>query len=176
MSANIEVVLILGQLTDDKTADISSQVDRALGRLESVENPELILVINSGGGYFSEAFDRLIEKIRSTSVPTIAKIYHASSAASMIALAAKCREIDKNGAFGFHNGNVEITGSDLLPDGSLTKRSRASLERMIKLNQELLEQASVELPPDMKVQLAASGRLVLNAQQCIDLGVVSRIA
>jgi ATP-dependent protease ClpP protease subunit len=171
-----EIISVSGQLNKEKILKISQQVDVALHRLSLQSEPaELILVVDSCGGLVNKIFYELIQKIRSTKIPTAAKIYKAYSASAMLALATTRREIETNGAFCFHDGSMEISRLDISKDGVLTPAVARNLEEMRNLNRSLLVHNGVKLTDDMVQLLGATGKLELTPQKCLDVGIVSRI-
>ena len=175
-----EVILVTGSLTNEKVLCLSKQSDRAITRLQNQETPaELIFVIDSFGGIFSPALESLIAKIRTAKTSTVAKIYQAHSAAAMLALACARREITDNGNFGLHNGRMEISTADVKIDdsgqGVLSPPVHENLQSMRRLNQELMEANHLKLTGPMSDCLSATGVLLLNAKDCVEVGIAERI-
>lgn len=170
-----EVIMVAGSLTKDKTVQLSLQVDAAISRLQQQTDPsELILVFDSSGGSYWPTFETLINKIRKASVPTAAKIYRAASAAAMLALATTRREITESGSFALHDGQIEVAASDIF-EGRLVTPVLKSLLRMSDLNRDLMLANKLELTDAMSDRLSATGLLELNPEECMKLGIVSRI-
>ncbi|HEY4495846.1 MAG TPA: ATP-dependent Clp protease proteolytic subunit [Candidatus Paceibacterota bacterium] len=131
---------------------------------------DIVLVINSQGGNGTKALD-FIDKIKKSGVNISVKIYHAESAATLIALSFSEREMVKDGKLIIHLGSVEIESCDIAEDGTIPKGYRISAK---KFREEMFKLAN--LPAGSYVdKLLATNRLTLTAEQCFKLGIVQQI-
>ena len=135
------------------------------------EEKDITVVINSDGGNGTKTLE-FVDKIKRVGDVNIsAKIYHAESAAALIAFAFSEREIVKDGQLVIHLGSVEVESCDIDEGGTISKGCQVVAK---KFKDEVLKAAA--LPPGPYVdKLLATNRLTLTADECLKLGIVGRI-
>lgn len=163
------LVLLCGPITDEL-------LDRAWSEIEyyTRSTPDIVLVINSQGGNGMKALE-FIDKISSAGINISAKIYQAASAAALIALSAKNREIVANGLFVIHLGSVEVESCDIDENGQVPKNYKDAADKLKSETLMLAKRAGLPMPSHYLDKLLAHNRLTLTAEECLKLGLVERV-
>lgn len=169
---SLEPVLIEGELTKSKLSRIRQEIAGCAARGQSV-----MLVIKSHGGKLDATLEFLGWLIETKEqIKVSAKIYVASSAAAMIALAAHERRISSDGEFNLHIGAVTLDTNDICKkSGAISERFqkllRASHENLFRL----VKESAPRLPVGKLCTLDATGVLEITPAECIEYGICSDI-
>ena len=174
-----EIIPILGPITEGLISRSHKDLVNAINRLEDVSNTapkEIVFIINSFGGTFSDELQVLIKLIQACRFETRSTIMNAGSATAMIASATNKREIFASGEFCFHDGTTTITALDVdIETRALNYGMFLLLQNMRLLNRDLIEKMGVVLPNNLALEFSATQLLKLTPKQCLKLGIVSRI-
>jgi len=168
---SLPVVLLEGQLTkviyEAATAEIS-------GFAATCPNSRCCLVVKSHGGDMLPSLD-FVDRAKSLGMKFSTKIYEASSAAAFVALSlADEAEMSATTVLAFHLGEITIEVQDLSPDGQIPATMRDGLVRYDRALQELLKRLGVSTPK-LNAELYGSGWLRIQAEKCLEYGIVQRL-
>ncbi len=167
------VIMLLGDLTKTSLENVWREVERYNELTKNTD--EITLVLASGGGNAIKTLE-FLARIEKTRFRFSAKIYQAESAAALIALTAKKREIVRGGIFKISLGWVEIETCDILdPEGQVPRRILLQAKQLRKKTFELLRSCGFPENGTLMQQLITRNHLALTADECLKLGIVERI-
>jgi ATP-dependent protease ClpP protease subunit len=167
-----EPVLLMGTLTRKLLARAREEISKC-----SISNRPVELVINSDGGDLGATLEFLSwianEKVV-RQLQISAKIYTASSAAALIALATDRRIISYDNELRLHVGWIKVDYSDIgKKDGVVSNRFRYLLHTSRVTLFKLL--SGTKLPSEKLSTLDSRGRLELKPAECVEYGICSAI-
>jgi len=165
-------VLLYGHLTHKRLDFAWREVE---GYLSAEHVPkEIVLVIQSeGSGNYCWKF---IEKMNTLKgITFFAKVYVAKSAAALIALAADRREIEKHGVIEIHLGSVIIESNEVTSQGKVSKWIIDELRAGREHTFALMHKCGIPDTGSHMDALLARNTLTLSAEECLKLGLVTRI-
>ena len=163
-------ILLRGTITEDSLGHVWREIEYHKGRDES----DIVLIIDSHGGNGTKAIE-FIEKVKDFGVTISAKIYHAESAAALIALSANKRDIVVDGWLVIHLGSVTVESCDIGYDCVIPRHFKVMTDEIRKMALGLLDEIGALKPSSYVDKLLATNRLTLTAEQCLELGIVDRI-
>jgi len=170
------VVLLNGYLTRKSLEETWREIANYSASLNG-DDREICLVISSDGGY-SRATLGFVEKMtraKENGLRFSAKIYCARSAAALIALTARRREIVKGGILEIHLGTVTIESCDINEEGRIPRRIALEARKAREETLRLLEQCGFPTNNSKMSRLLAANHLLLTAEECLTLGIAERI-
>jgi ATP-dependent protease ClpP protease subunit len=163
------IVLLRGYITESLLEGAWREICFYL-QFSEAKAHSLSIVVDSVGGNGTKALE-FVRKVKKTGLIVKTKIYHAESAAALIALSFERREIVWNGKLVIHLGSVEIESCDINNDGKIP---RSYVETAREFRKAVLN--ATALPPGALMDtLLATNRLVLTASDCLRLGLVERV-
>ena len=116
-----------------------------------------------------------VDRAKSFGLKFSAKIYEASSAAAFVALSlADEAEMSATTVLEFHLGEITVEVHELSSDGQIPARMRDGLVRYNRALQELLTRLGVDTPK-LNAELYGSGWLRIQAEKCLEYGIVQRL-
>lgn len=163
-------ILLRGPVTEDSLARVWREIEYYKRRDES----DIVLVIDSEGGNGTKAIE-FIEKVKNFGVNIAAKIYHAESAAALIALSVNKRDMVANGLLVIHLGSVQVESCDINYDCVIPPRFKVMTDEIRRTALGFLDEIGALKPSPYVDKLLATNRLTLTADECLKLGIVERI-
>ncbi len=165
-----EPILLTGTLTRRSLERAREEIERC-----SICGQPVVLVINSDGGTLDATLEFIswIANEKATHHLAISvKIYTASSAAAMIALAiSDNRSIARDGEFRLHVGSITIDSADIGKNWVIANRFRRLLHTSRVTLFKLL--SGTKLPSEKLSTLDSRGRLDIKPVECVEYGICS---
>lgn len=169
----LEPILIDGHLDHTKLVRVSQEIMNA-----NEQGKAIMLVISSDGGKMAACvnFAHWLEKEKKEhGIELFAKIYTASSGATLISLCADTRIMSTSGSFGLHIGSLTVESNDITKNGVLANRLTRLLKSSSDLIDRLLKERVPNFPIAMSSTLHAKGRLILTPEECLNYGICSEL-
>jgi len=163
-------VLLQGLMTGEMLENAWQEIET----YKKLGETQVALVIKSEGGNGTKAL-QFIDRMHASGLKFSAKIYHAESAAALIALSASRREMVKNGLITIHLGSVEIESCDIGEDGTIPLGYRAAAERIRDRTFEVMARVGIPKQGSHVDMLLATNRLDLPAADCLKFRIVDRV-
>ena len=179
----IRTILISGLLTQERLDRVFAEFRRVAANTSAADH--LVVIVNStaGNSIATRLFIENVlgdERMRRLAEQAQVKIYEAQSVATLVAFAfGATRELSAEGKIGFDLGQriVQVGNpDDYVQDGCLTPQFLERWQAYKDAVMQLMRRLGLDADPDLHMRFwAAEGRLDLSAQECLRLGIVSRV-
>lgn len=169
------VVLVSGELTPERLDELRREMEQY--RDLCFPGEEMHLVIDSPGGNSLKALEFLgyLEDI-ARSRALHAKIYRAGSAAALIALCARHREIVKSGHLTIHLPVItDLSMSKLDEEGKVPEDTLETARKIRKATFELMKRAGIPEEGEHIDHLLGNESVTFDAETCLKFGIVERV-